>query len=86
MGEKKVFSQNFGKIRGKSTIAIRTEDMAPLKLPAKKPKGKGKQLHTDYTTLESARATAPSDWSAEEWLEGALQARPIRSVRPRLLS
>ncbi|GAA5987625.1 hypothetical protein JCM10908_007143 [Rhodotorula pacifica] len=43
--------------------------MAPLKLPPKKPKGKGKQLHIDYATPDSARASAPPDWTAEEWLE-----------------
>lgn len=44
--------------------------MAPLKLPPKKPKGKGKQLHIDYATPDSARASAPADWTAEHWLEG----------------
>ncbi|GAA5972449.1 hypothetical protein JCM8115_002209 [Rhodotorula mucilaginosa] len=45
--------------------------MAPLKLPAvkSKAKGKAKQLHIDYATLDSARASAPADWSAEAWLE-----------------
>lgn len=50
--------------------------MAPLKLPAvkskvkgSKGKGKAKQLHIDYATLASARASAPADWSAEAWLE-----------------
>lgn len=45
--------------------------MAPLKLPAvkSKSKGKAKQLHIDYATLDSARASAPADWSAEAWLE-----------------
>lgn len=48
--------------------------MAPLKLPAVKSKAKGgkgkaKQLHIDYATLDSARASAPADWSAEAWLE-----------------
>ena len=52
--------------------------MAPLKLPAVKSKAKGgkgkgkgkaKQLHIDYATVDSARASAPADWSAEAWLE-----------------
>ncbi|GAA5874488.1 hypothetical protein JCM3774_005733 [Rhodotorula dairenensis] len=45
--------------------------MPPLKLPPKKPKGKGKakQLHIDYATPDSARASAPADWTAEHWLE-----------------
>lgn len=52
--------------------------MAPLKLPPKKPKGaqskgkgKQKQLHIDFASLDSARASAPADWNADEWLEGA---------------
>lgn len=50
--------------------------MAPLKLPAVKSKAKGstgkgkaKQLHIDYATPDSARASAPADWSAEAWLD-----------------
>ncbi|BGP48910.1 hypothetical protein JCM10450v2_004789 [Rhodotorula kratochvilovae] len=40
--------------------------MPPLKLPKK---GKGKQIHIDFSTPDAARASAPPDWSADEWLD-----------------
>ncbi|GAA6004184.1 uncharacterized protein JCM10292_007279 [Rhodotorula paludigena] len=40
--------------------------MAPLKLPKK---GKSKQLHLDFRSLDAARASAPPDWDSEAWLE-----------------
>ncbi|GAA5900143.1 hypothetical protein JCM8208_002028 [Rhodotorula glutinis] len=40
--------------------------MAPLKLPKK---GKGKQVHIDFASLDSARASAPSTWSADDWFD-----------------
>ncbi|GAA5826507.1 hypothetical protein JCM11251_002402 [Rhodosporidiobolus azoricus] len=46
----------------------------PLRLPPKPKKGKSKQLHIDYTSTDSARASAPSDWTEEDWLaEGTRQ-------------
>ncbi|GAA5844433.1 hypothetical protein JCM9279_006301 [Rhodotorula babjevae] len=40
--------------------------MAPLKLPKK---GKGKQVHIDFASLDSARTSAPSTWSADDWFD-----------------
>ena len=40
--------------------------MAPLKLPKK---GKGKQVHIDFTSLDTARASAPSSWSGDDWFD-----------------
>ncbi|GAA6048413.1 hypothetical protein JCM3770_003746 [Rhodotorula araucariae] len=40
--------------------------MPPLKLPKK---GKGRQVHIDFASPETARASAPSDWAADEWLD-----------------
>ncbi|GAA6044538.1 hypothetical protein JCM8097_000485 [Rhodosporidiobolus ruineniae] len=48
----------------------------PLRLPPKPKasKGKSKQLHIDYSTLDAARASAPSDWDSDDWLtEGTRQ-------------
>ncbi|GAA5923913.1 hypothetical protein JCM3775_005546 [Rhodotorula graminis] len=40
--------------------------MAPLKLPKK---GKGKQVHIDFASLDSARTSAPSSWTADDWFD-----------------
>ncbi|TNY21009.1 hypothetical protein DMC30DRAFT_222403 [Rhodotorula diobovata] len=40
--------------------------MPPLKLPKK---GKGKQVHIDYATPDSARASAPSTWTGDDWFD-----------------
>ncbi|GAA5896355.1 hypothetical protein JCM6882_000994 [Rhodosporidiobolus microsporus] len=45
-----------------------------LKLPQMPKKGKSKQLHIDYASTDSARASAPSDWTDDDWLaEGTRQ-------------
>ncbi|GAA5878551.1 hypothetical protein JCM8547_008791 [Rhodosporidiobolus lusitaniae] len=41
----------------------------PLRLPTKPKKGKSKQLNIDYTSLDSARSSAPGDWDDENWLQ-----------------
>ncbi|GAA6003019.1 hypothetical protein JCM10207_001948 [Rhodosporidiobolus poonsookiae] len=41
----------------------------PLRLPPKPKKGKSKQLHIDYASPDTARATAPSDWQLDDWVQ-----------------
>ncbi|BGP25290.1 hypothetical protein Rt10032_c04g1876 [Rhodotorula toruloides] len=43
--------------------------MAPLKLP-KRGKGKAKQTHIDFSSIDSARASAPQGWTRDDWLQG----------------
>ncbi|KAK4334901.1 hypothetical protein RTBOTA2_003648 [Rhodotorula toruloides] len=40
--------------------------MAPLKLPKK---GKQKHTHIDFSSLDTARASAPAHWAHDDWLE-----------------
>ncbi|BGO92092.1 hypothetical protein NBRC10512_000823 [Rhodotorula toruloides] len=40
--------------------------MAPLKLPKK---GKQKQTHIDFSSIDTARASAPQDWGPDDWLQ-----------------
>ncbi|BGP32769.1 hypothetical protein JCM10296v2_004553 [Rhodotorula toruloides] len=40
--------------------------MAPLKLPKR---GKQKHTHIDFSSLDTARASAPAHWARDDWLE-----------------
>ncbi|GAA5971212.1 hypothetical protein JCM11641_004187 [Rhodosporidiobolus odoratus] len=46
----------------------------PLRLPPKPKKGKQKQINIDYTSPETVRTSAPSDWQPDDFLaEGTRQ-------------